>query len=186
MPILLSFRTMITFPVVATQLLSASKDVPFTSDASPVTATTFSRPPILSRAKASPSATEMATPACPATAASAGDSAGFGKPEIPPNLRSVLNDPSRPVSSFQAYAWCPTSHTTRSCTGSNTSARAIAISTAPREDARWPPFSSTVSQMTRRISSAVTRRLLSACAARNSHRAQCRGRARKSRARERR
>ena len=152
----LSFRTTIILRVAAAQLLSASKLVPFAIAASPITATTFSSVPFLSRAAARPSATESATPACPAIAASAFDSFGFGKPDIPPIFLSVGNSSQRPVSSFHAYAWCPTSHTTRSRSGSNTSRSAIAISTAPSEDARCPPFFETVSRILCLTSSAFT------------------------------
>ena len=84
------------------QLLSASKQVPLTNDESPITATTCSSDPLRSRAAAKPSATESATPAWPATAASARDSAGFGKPEMPPIWRNVPKRSARPVRIFQA------------------------------------------------------------------------------------
>ena len=143
------------FPPAVTQLFSASKLVPFESAASPTTATTHSSPPRAVRAAARPSATEIATPACPATAASARDSAGLGKPEIPPSFRSVLKRSARPVRIFHAYAWWPTSQTMRSFSGSKVSASASASSTAPSDDARCPPFLDTASRMRVRMSSAV-------------------------------
>src|SRR5574344_2417984 len=100
----LSLRMTMTFLVAPTQLLRASKLVPFTIDASPTTATACSSVPLRSRAAAHPSATESATPAWPATAASHADSRGLGKPEIPPSVHSVPSAASRPVRIFQAYA----------------------------------------------------------------------------------
>ena len=102
MLISLSFKTTISFFVAAAQLFSASKLTPFAIAASPMTATTFSSVPFLSRAAANPAATESATPAWPATAASAADSAGFGNPDTPPSFLSVSNLSLRPVSIFHA------------------------------------------------------------------------------------
>ena len=98
----MSFKTTITFRQAEAQLLSASKHVPLTKEESPITATTCSSEPFRSRAAAMPSATESATPAWPATAASARDSAGFGNPETPPIRRSVPKRSARPVRIFQA------------------------------------------------------------------------------------
>ena len=143
------------FPSAFTQLLSASRLVPFDSDASPTTATTCSSPPRAVRAAAMPSATEIATPAWPATAASARDSAGLGKPEMPSSRRKVSKRSARPVRIFHAYAWWPTSQTMRSFSGSNVCASAIASSTAPSDEARCPPLRETAARMRLRISSAV-------------------------------
>jgi hypothetical protein len=43
----------------------------------------------------------------------------------------------------------------RSTAGSKTSANAIDISTAPKDEARWPPFLETVSIILERSSAAV-------------------------------
>ena len=148
MLISLSFSTTISFFVAATRLLSASKLVPFAIAESPTTATTCSAVPRASRAAASPAATDSATPAWPATAASARLSAGFGNGATPSSRRSVEKSfPPRSVRIFHAYAWWPTSHTMRSTSGSNASASAIAISTAPSDEARCPPFLSTASSI---------------------------------------
>ena len=104
MLISLSFSTTIIFVVAAAQLLRASKLTPFAIDASPTTAITCSCDLRWSLAAARPAATESATPACPATAASASDSDGFGKPETPPICLRVSKRSLRPVSIFHAYA----------------------------------------------------------------------------------
>ena len=182
MLIRLSLRTMISLPVALAQLLIASKQVPLVRVPSPTTATTLASFPSLSRAKAKPSATEMATPAWPATAASAGDSWGEGKPESPLKRRREGKESARPVSIFHAYDWWPTSQTMRSELGSKTSARAMASSTAPREEARCPPFSRTVSRMRSRISDAVKRCPPSGGCGRRSRIGRHLGRVRKSRA----
>ena len=98
----LSFRTTITFLVAAAQLFIASKECPLTMDASPITATTCSPVPRASRAAAMPRATDIALPACPATAASAALSSGVGNGATPSSFRRVPNASSRPVRIFQA------------------------------------------------------------------------------------
>ena len=92
-------------------LFIPSYERPQVSAPSPTTATTLCCSPFRSRAVAIPSAADIAVPAWPAPKWSCSLSLRLRKPEIPSRCRRVGNGSSRPVRSFQAYAWWPTSHT---------------------------------------------------------------------------
>ncbi len=100
-------------------LFIPSYERPQVSAPSPTMATTLWSSPRRSRAVAMPSAADIAVPAWPAPNWSCSLSLRLRKPEMPSHCRRVGNDSLRPVSSFQAYAWCPTSHTTLSVGESN-------------------------------------------------------------------
>ena len=79
-----------------------------------MTATALRGSPRSFAAWAMPSAAEIDVDECAVPKVSNSLSSRLGKPEMPPNWRSVDIASRRPVNTLCGYVWCPTSHTMRS------------------------------------------------------------------------
>ena len=103
MDILLSFKITIKLVSRCAALFSASYAIPPVREPSPITDTTVCLSPKRSLACARPSPAEIEVELCPVSKLSQSLSFRFGKPLIPPNLRSISKPSLLPVSILCVY-----------------------------------------------------------------------------------
>ncbi len=141
----LSLRTITTGRWGASAMLSrASQASPPVRAPSPTTATICrSVSPASAPALAMPSAYDRAADAWECSIWSCADSSRLGYPDRPPRCRRPVNSPARPVTILWTYAWCPTSHSSRSRGESKTRCSARVSSTTPGLGPRCPPVAAT-------------------------------------------